>query len=47
MTDKNETSKPIDKNSKLDDYNNDRHNDNARAAAANEPGIPRIDTDNL
>jgi hypothetical protein len=41
------TSKPIETNSNLDQYNNDRHSDNAKAAAANEPGIPRINTDNL
>ncbi|MDQ1002107.1 hypothetical protein QFZ28_002507 [Neobacillus niacini] len=47
MTDKKRTSKPIERNSNQDNYNNNRHNENARAAAANEPGIPRIDTDNL
>jgi hypothetical protein len=47
VTEKNKTSKPIERNSNLDNYNNKRYNDNARAAAANEPGIPRIDTDNL
>jgi hypothetical protein len=47
VTDKKKTSKPIERNSNIDNTNNKRHNDNARAAAANEPGIPRIDTDNL
>lgn len=46
MADK-KTSKHIERNSKLDKINNDRHNDNARAAAALEPGTPRISTDNL
>jgi hypothetical protein len=47
MTDKKQTSKNIDRNSKLDENNNDRHNDNARAAADNESVTPRINTDNL
>jgi hypothetical protein len=47
VTDKNKTSKPIEINSNLDNENNKRHNENARAAAANDPGIPRIDTENL
>jgi hypothetical protein len=41
------TSKPTETNSNLDQYNNARHNDNAKAAAANEPITPRINTDNL
>lgn len=46
MADKQETSKRIEEN-KTDQYNNDRHNANARAAADSEPTIPRINTDNL
>ncbi|MBS4218367.1 hypothetical protein KHA96_08590 [Bacillus sp. FJAT-49711] len=47
MADKKKTSKHIDRNSKLDSDNKDRHNDNARAAASLEPETPRINTDNL
>ncbi|MCJ8007240.1 hypothetical protein ACFFF5_07020 [Lederbergia wuyishanensis] len=47
MADKKKTSKHIEKYSKLDRNKNDRHNDNARAAAALEPETPRINTDNL
>jgi hypothetical protein len=47
LADNKKTSKHIERSSKLDRYKNDRHNDNARAAAALEPGIPRINTDNL
>lgn len=43
-----EGSKAIEKDSKLDKgYKNERHNDNARASAADEPENPRINTDNL
>jgi hypothetical protein len=47
VTDKNKTSNPIERNNNLDNDNHKRHNENARAAAANDPVIPRIDTDNL
>lgn len=47
VAEKKKTSKPIEKDSKLDRDQNDRHNDNARAAAALESNIPRINTDNL
>jgi hypothetical protein len=47
VADKKKTSKHIERYSKLDRYKNDRHNDNARAAAALEPETPRINTDNL
>lgn len=47
MADKKKTSKHIDRDSKLERDNNDRHNENARAAAALEPDTPRINTDNL
>jgi hypothetical protein len=47
MADKKKTSKPIETESKLDRYENERHNDNARAAAAPETNTPRINTDNL
>ncbi|MGG3799598.1 hypothetical protein [Metabacillus fastidiosus] len=47
MADKKKTSKDLEKSSKLDRYKNDRHNDNASAAAALEPQTPRIYTDNL
>jgi hypothetical protein len=47
VADKKQTSKHEEKDSKLDEYENDRHNDNARAAAANESETPRINTDNL
>lgn len=47
VADKKKTSKDLEKSSKLDSYKNDRHNDNASAAAALEPQTPRIYTDNL
>ncbi|MEG9295052.1 hypothetical protein V6B33_01205 [Mangrovibacillus sp. Mu-81] len=48
MADKKKISKDIEKYSSLDNGNkNDRHNDNARAAAALEQETPRINTDNL
>ena len=47
VADEKKNSKPIERNSNLDNYNNDRHNDNARAAAAIETETPRISTDNL
>jgi hypothetical protein len=48
VADKKKTSKNIEKYSTLDNgYKNDRHNDNAREAAALEPEYPRINTDNL
>ncbi|MBS4208066.1 hypothetical protein [Bacillus sp. FJAT-50079] len=47
MADKKKNSNHIESNSKLDRSKNDRHNDNAKAAAALEPEIPRINTDNL
>jgi hypothetical protein len=40
-------SKHIEKNNKLDRSKNDRHNENAKTAAALEPETPRINTDNL
>lgn len=43
VADKNKTSK----DSKLDKNKNDRHTNNASAAAGLEPGTPRINTDNL
>lgn len=46
MADKKETSKHIERDSNINSYDN-RHNDNARAAAALEPETPRINTDNL
>ncbi|WP_163102505.1 hypothetical protein [Peribacillus alkalitolerans] len=47
MADKKKTSKHNESFSNLDRDKNDRHNDNARAAAALEPETPRINTDNL
>ncbi|WP_334215915.1 hypothetical protein [Mangrovibacillus sp. Mu-81] len=48
VADKKKISKDIEKYSSLDNGNkNDRHNDNARAAAALEQETPRINTDNL
>lgn len=47
MADKKKTSNHIKSDNKLDEYKNDRHNDNARAAADLEPEYPRINTDNL
>ena len=47
VADKKKTSKEIENYSKLDRSQNDRHNDNARAAAALDPLTPRINTDNL
>ncbi|MDR7079441.1 hypothetical protein J2Y03_004499 [Neobacillus niacini] len=44
MADKKETSEEKEKYNTLE---NDRHNDNARAAAALETETPRISTDNL
>lgn len=46
VADKKKTSNHIKSDNKLDGYKNDRHNDNARAAAL-EPEYPRINTDNL
>ncbi|WP_342430324.1 hypothetical protein [Neobacillus sp. FSL H8-0543] len=47
MADKKNTSKQIERNNKLDREINDRHNDNARAAADPASNTPRINTDNL
>jgi hypothetical protein len=48
VADKKKTSKDIEKYSTLENGNkNNQHNDNARAAAALEQEIPRINTDNL
>jgi hypothetical protein len=48
VADNKKTSKHLERDSKLDRYeNDDRHNDNARTATAFEPVIPRIDTENL
>ncbi|WP_161568372.1 hypothetical protein [Anaerobacillus alkaliphilus] len=48
MAEKKNTSQDLNKYNKSDDdYQNDRHNDNARATAALEPENPRIDTDSL
>jgi hypothetical protein len=48
VADQKKTSKDIEKYSPLENVNkNDRHNDNARAAAALEPKAPRMNTDNL
>ncbi|MED4531929.1 hypothetical protein ABET51_06525 [Metabacillus fastidiosus] len=47
MASKKKTSIDLEKHSKLERYKNDRHNDNASAAAALEPQTPRIYTDNL
>ncbi|MFP7296812.1 hypothetical protein [Neobacillus niacini] len=44
MADKKESSKQV---SDLDRYENERHNENARAAAAPQTNTPRINTDNL
>jgi hypothetical protein len=47
VANKKKTSNHIESESKLDRDNNDRHNENARGAAALEQEIPRINTDNL
>jgi hypothetical protein len=48
VADKKKTSNDKETFSTLDNGNkNDRHNDNARAAAALEQETPRINTDNL
>jgi hypothetical protein len=48
VADKKKTSKDLEKDSTLDNGNKtDRHNSNARAAAALDPEAPRIHTDNL
>jgi hypothetical protein len=45
--DKKKTSNHTQKDTNLDRYENDRHNENARAAAAPDTERPRINTDNL
>ncbi|MBY0147887.1 hypothetical protein [Neobacillus niacini] len=47
MTDEKNTSKQEESYGKTDRINNDRHNDNARAAADLQSNTPRINTDNL
>jgi hypothetical protein len=47
VTDEKNTSKQEESYSKTDRINNDRHNDNARAAADLQSNTPRINTDNL
>lgn len=47
MTDNKKTSQLKEKSSKLDRYQEDRHNENARTASALEPVTPRINTDHL
>jgi hypothetical protein len=48
VADKKKTSRDIEKYNTLENGNKtNRHNDNARAAAALEQEIPRINTDNL
>jgi hypothetical protein len=47
VTDEKNTSKQEESYSKADRINNDRHNDNARAAADLQSNTPRINTDNL
>ncbi|MEH7178301.1 hypothetical protein [Neobacillus vireti] len=47
MADNKKNSETIEKYSKLDRNENDRHNDNAMAAADPETNTPRINTDNL
>jgi hypothetical protein len=45
--DNKKTSNHIEKDTNLDKSENDRHNENARAAAAPDTDRPRINTDNL
>jgi hypothetical protein len=47
VADKQNTSKQIEGNTELERNENDRHNDNARAAADPVTNTPRINTDNL
>jgi hypothetical protein len=47
VADNQNTSKQIDRDTELERNNNDRHNDNARAAADPVTNTPRINTDNL
>jgi hypothetical protein len=47
VTDEKNTSKQEESYGKTDRINNDRHNDNARAAADLQSNTPRINTDNL
>ncbi|MEW9053379.1 MAG: hypothetical protein AB2392_19620 [Neobacillus sp.] len=48
MAGKKQNSKEIEKNNELyRSINDDRHSENARAAAETEPISPRISTDNL
>ncbi|WP_456274834.1 hypothetical protein [Bacillus sp. AK031] len=47
MADKKKNPENKNRSNQLDGSNNNRHNENARAAAALEPGFPRINTDNI
>jgi hypothetical protein len=47
VADKKKPSQDIENYRELDQKNNDRHSENARAAAAIELQTPRINTDNL
>jgi hypothetical protein len=47
VSDKQNTSKQMERNTELERNENDRHNDNARAAADSVTNTPRINTDNL
>ncbi|MCM3693152.1 hypothetical protein [Neobacillus niacini] len=47
MAEEKKTSRNIERDSKLERYEDDRHNVNAREAAALEPDMPRINTENL
>ncbi|MCT8136964.1 hypothetical protein H1D32_03960 [Anaerobacillus sp. CMMVII] len=47
MANKKETSKDIEHYTQLDQNEDNRHNDNASAAAEMKPGYPRINTESL
>jgi hypothetical protein len=47
VADEKKTTKNIERDSKLERCEYDRHNVNAREAAALEPDMPRINTENL
>ncbi|NMD72828.1 hypothetical protein HHO41_21640 [Bacillus sp. DNRA2] len=47
MKEKTESSQTIEINSSSESYENDRHSQNAKAAAELEPLTPRISTDGL
>jgi hypothetical protein len=47
VADKNNSSNHIERNSNVENYKEDRHNENARISADLEPDIPKINTEKL